>query len=139
VKVATYVVAGLVVLVVGFGLWVRLAPSDPARWHVAPPEAPQKFVGGIVETLAGSPAQFSRLAEIIAKTPHTRLLAGSLDEGRLTYVTRSAFWGFPDYTTVTYADGRITLFARLRFGRSDLGVNAARVRVWLERLNPVKQ
>ncbi len=33
-------IAGLLVLIVaGFGLYVRLAPSDPARWHVTPAPA----------------------------------------------------------------------------------------------------
>ena len=139
VKVAAYVLAGLAVLVVGFALWVRLAPSQAARWHVAPPEVPGRFAGGVVEVLDGDAAGFARLAQIIAETPRTRLLAGSFRQRRLTYITRSAVWGFPDYTTIAHADGRITIHARLRFGRSDLGVNAARVRGWLERLDAVQQ
>ncbi len=131
---------GLVFLaVLGLGLWVRLAPSDVARWHVAPPKEPARFAGGLVEVLEGGEADFANLAGIIAGTSRTSLLAGSVGEGRLTFVTRSAFWGFPDYTTIAYANGRITIYARLRFGRSDLGVNAARVGGWVERLNPVQQ
>ncbi|HHB81701.1 MAG TPA: DUF1499 domain-containing protein, partial [Aliiroseovarius sp.] len=57
----------------------------------------------------------------------------------MTFVTRSRLWGFPDYTTIAYADGRITIFARLRFGRSDLGVNAARVGAWRELLEAVNK
>jgi uncharacterized protein (DUF1499 family) len=72
-------------------------------------------------------------------TPRTRLLAGSVATGKLTYVTRSRLFGFPDYTTVSLLlpeDGGPTylhMFARLRFGLDDLGVNGARVRDWAAR------
>ena len=61
-----------------------------------------------------------------------------MDEGRITYITRSAAFGFPDYTTVeavTAEDGtRLAIYARLRFGQSDMGVNQARVEEWLSAL-----
>ncbi len=59
--------------------------------------------------------------------PRTQVLAGSVSDGHVTYVTRSAFWGFPDYTTMQLVDGQIRMFARLRFGASDLGVNGKRL------------
>lgn len=140
--------AGLLVLIVlGFGLYVRLAPSDPARWHVAPsPATPadcsvQQGTGDARTTCTrpGGAAQLlARLDEIAMATPRTTRLAGSPEEGRITWITRSALWGFPDYTTAEAApDGtgtRLTLHARLRFGSSDMGVNAARLRDWLSRL-----
>jgi hypothetical protein len=56
----------------------------------------------------------------------------------ITWVTRSAVLGFPDYTTAAArAEGSATalaLHARLRFGRGDFGVNAARLRHWLGKL-----
>ena len=56
----------------------------------------------------------------------------------MTYVTRSALWGFPDYTSVKVVpDGAgsvVTIFARARFGESDIGVNRARVERWLSQL-----
>ena len=60
--------------------------------------------------------------------PRTVRLAGSVDQGRITYRTRSKVIGFPDFTTVEYKDGQLKMFARLRFGRSDFGVNAARLK-----------
>ncbi len=141
-------IAGLLALIVaGFGLYVRLAPSDPARWHVTP--APAARTDCTVEAGTGdaratclrpqSPAQLlAQLDEIATATPHTTRLAGSPDTGRITWITRSRLWGFPDYTTAeATADGtgsRLTLHARLRFGSSDLGVNASRLRDWLARL-----
>ena len=135
---------GLAVLgiaVAGFALWVRLAPSDPGRWHVPPPEARGSFRWGVVEELAGGQARFDRLADIIAASARTRLLAGSKAEGRMTFVSRSALWGFPDYTTISRAGNgaRIIVHARLRFGGSDLGVNRARVEGWIEALEPVEK
>jgi hypothetical protein len=44
-------------------------------------------------------AALARLDEIALATPRTTRLAGSPDEGRITWITRSALWGFPDYTT----------------------------------------
>jgi len=134
-----YALILLVFAALGFALWVRFAPSDPARWHVSPPEEPRRFVGGIVEVIPGDEADFARLATLVETTQRTELLAGSPGERRMTFVTRSAFWGFPDYTTIAYANGRITIFARLRFGRSDLGVNAARVGGWIELLQAVDE
>lgn len=141
-------VLGLLVLVVlGFGLYVRLAPSDPAAWNVAP--APAAAADCTVEQGEGDaratcvlplpPAEaLTKLDAIAMATPRTTRLAGSPDEGRITWITRSALWGFPDYTTAEATpDGtgtRLTVHARLRFGRGDMGVNAARLRDWLPRL-----
>jgi len=141
-------IAGLLVLiVVGFGLYVRLAPSDPARWHVAPaPATPadcsvQQGTGDARATCArpDAPAQLlARLDEIAMATPRTTRLAGSPDTGRITWITRSRLWGFPDYITAeatpAATGSTLTLHARLRFGSSDMGVNAARLRDWLSRL-----
>jgi uncharacterized protein (DUF1499 family) len=69
-------------------------------------------------------------------TPRTRRIAGSLEEGMITWETRSRLWAFPDYTTArARAEGGQTLLditARSRFGQYDYGVNAARLRAWLD-------
>lgn len=138
-------VLGLVALIVlGFAAYVRLAPSDPARWHVSPvPDAPADCAvragrGEARAACAYDLAPTDALAQLDAvamATPRTTRLAGSVEEGRITWVTRSALWGFPDYTTAEVrADGagtRIDLWARLRFGGDDMGVNAARLAGWL--------
>ncbi|HHL22526.1 MAG TPA: DUF1499 domain-containing protein [Aliiroseovarius sp.] len=129
----------LVALAAGFALWVRLAQSDPARWHVGPPQEAKRWPGGLIAVIDGDRARFRHLAGIIEKTPRTKRLAGDVEEGRVTFITRSALWGFPDYTTIAHADGRIRILARLRFGRSDLGVNSRRVSQWLEALDAVEK
>ena len=137
----------LALLVIGFGAYVRLAPSDPARWHVSPTPAAQpdctvqQGEGDARATclLPAAPSEaLARLDAIAMATPRTTRLAGSPEEGRITWITRSALWGFPDYTTAEATPdatgSRLTLHARLRFGRSDMGVNAARLRDWLPKL-----
>ena len=72
-------------------------------------------------------------------TPRTRLIAGSAEEGLLTFQTRSLLWGFPDYTTASVTDGTLVIYGRLRFGRSDIGVNKARILGWLASLGPLTE
>ncbi|KAA8606309.1 hypothetical protein AL036_15005 [Salipiger aestuarii] len=128
----------LIVLVVIGGLaWIRLGPSDPDVWHVDPKvTADQDLAGGVRRRVAGGAPLMQALHRIILETPRTEVLAGSPDEGRVTYVTRSLWMGFPDYTTVQLEGDSIEIYARLRFGQSDQGVNRARVSGWLERLGP---
>ena len=62
------------------------------------------------------------------------MLAGSVEQGMITYVTRSIVVGFPDYTTVLQNGDQLVIYARLRFGRSDFGVNHARIKRWIDAL-----
>lgn len=134
-------------LAAGGAGYIRLAPSDPVIWHVAPPEAPfrdlpenrvQAVEGGAVLRLPAARAAaadlLARLDAVALDSPRTTRLAGSPDEGRITWITRTAFWGFPDYTTAQAGPDGLRLFARQRFGRDDFGVNAARLQDWLKRL-----
>ena len=121
--------------VLGFGLWVRLAPSDPARWHVSIGDAGNRdFAGAAIRTVPASPGDMARLDRIIRATPRTTLLSGSPESGMVTYITRSRLWGFPDFTTVEARPGAIVIHGRLRFGSSDMGVNRAPVEGWVAAL-----
>ena len=138
----------IVLGVAGFAAYVRLAPADPAFLDVDPVKSGTAGVDGhfIVRPVGGdiaapvfteSPAALlARFDAIVLATPRTKVVAGGLAQGRITYVTRSALWGFPDYSTVEaipYAEGAtLAIHARLRFGRGDLGVNKARVTGWLD-------
>jgi Protein of unknown function (DUF1499) len=136
----------LVLIIVSVDLWVRLAPTSAARWNVDPASAPDPGAAGYSTSIV-LPAPPSRvlaeLDKIALATPRTRLFAGSAKAGRLTYVTRSRIWGFPDYTTVSVqvseAGSRLTLLGRLRFGVGDKGVNRARVKSWVQQLQRVIQ
>jgi hypothetical protein len=140
-----WVLGAIAALVVGLGLYVRLAPSDPAAWHVSPAaeafgawDAVVPMTGAATLRLSsakGAPAELlARLDAVAMETPRTTRLAGSVEEGRITWITRSALWGFPDYTTAEVREDGLYILARLRFGREDMGVNAARLADWLARL-----
>lgn len=131
------ILGGLVVATLAFGAWVRLAPSDPARWHTDPAQGEAGDNSHVAKAfLPLPPAEALAAFDTVAMAePRTRRLAGSVEEGRITYVSRSALWGFPDYTTVAAEPGEggswLVIHARARFGQSDLGVNAARTGRWL--------
>ncbi len=152
----------VLVLLFGAVAFVRLAPSDPAAWNVAPaglvPETagwsaldrdppaqtngPVAMPGGayaLVQMTGSTAAEVLRQLDTVARaTPRTVLLAGEPEQGLMTWVTRSAIWGFPDYTTAqAVQDGpqvSVAIVARQRFGSDDLGVNAARISAWLAAL-----
>ena len=140
---AVLVVLAFAMIVLG----VRFAPSDPARWHVDPTRVADRNRRNSVLMGPGGDAPAlhvaltpemaaARLEAIILATPRTSRLAGQGDF--VTYITRSAIMGFPDFTSVkvTPAAGGadIAIFARSRFGRSDFGVNSARVGAWIAQL-----
>lgn len=126
-----------VVVVLGY---IRLAPGDPADWHVAPEiHEDSDFNNGVVRIADTGPDGLI-LFDIIARdTPRTQLLAGSVASGMVTYVSRTKVIGFPDYTTAQQDGDRLTVWGRSRFGRSDLGVNRDRVETWLGALRALLQ
>ena len=125
----------IVLLVIAGFAWIRLAPSDPAVWHVDPQvTADQDLASGVRRRIPAEDGTFAELDRIILATPRTEVLAGTVEEGKVTYITRSQWMGFPDYTTVMANEDVLELFARQRFGQSDMGVNKARVEGWLEQL-----
>lgn len=125
----------LVLLAVALLAYVRFAPTDYARWHtVIAAEADKDMVGGAIRIVDAPAGSLVKLNDIALATPRTTLVAGSVEDGRVTYETRSRLIGFPDYTTVEEVDGSLRMFARSRFGRSDFGVNRARLEDWIARL-----
>lgn len=140
-----------VLALVGLWVFVRLAPSSVARWHVDPANPDlHPHQGAFLLRHDGdmqSPvypetadALLMRAHRVIRDSPRTRVLAGGLQNGHITYVTRSKLWGFPDYSSIkaqsVEGGAALVIYARLRFGKSDLGVNRARVQNWLADLSP---
>lgn len=122
----------VVLAIAGAMAWVRLAPSDPSVWHAMPAAITNHDLpGGAMRIYAAGDKALARFDGIAMQTPRTHRLAGSVEDGMITYVTRSAVFGFPDYTTVRDAGPQLEIYGRLRFGRSDFGVNAARIDNWL--------
>ncbi|WP_299150108.1 DUF1499 domain-containing protein [uncultured Tateyamaria sp.] len=111
--------------------YIRFAPAEEARWHVSiKVNQDRDLTGGAIRVVDAPPSALADVDRAARALPRTQVFAGSVADNHITYVTRSHFFGFPDYTTIQYVDGQLKMFARLRFGRSDLGVNGKR----LERL-----
>jgi uncharacterized protein (DUF1499 family) len=134
-----YGLAILVVLAAGLAAWVRLAPSDPARWHVDPAATPDPTTPNFARAdvvLPGTPAAVAARLAAVAAADGATVLAGSALH--TTWVSRSRLMGYPDYTTIRLepAEGgtRLIGLARARFGSGDWGVNRARLDRWLAAL-----
>ena len=147
-KIMTLAVLILMVAA-GAMAFIRLAPTNPSLWHVAldprpldmttpSPDKVTPLPNGAYVDLIASPDQtqalLAKLDGIALAIPRTIRLAGSAETGRITWQTRSAFWGFPDYTTAESTPEGVTLYARQRFGKGDWGVNAARLTAWISKL-----
>jgi len=136
--------AVLILALLGFWAYVRLVPSNPAQWNTDPTTAlewPNDTWNEVVTLTSGAALRLRAADDLLARidalamaTPRTTRLAGSVGDGRITWVTRSALWGFPDYTTAQSSPDGVCIYARLRFGQFDLGVNAVRLRDWQSKL-----
>ena len=141
-------VAFAIIALLGAMAYVRLAPSDAAAWHALPDLALWDQGGPVDQVIPltgaaavhlsaakGDPAALlARLDAIATATPRTTRIAGSVPEGRITWQTRSALWGFPDFTTAEVRPDGLYVYARLRFGKDDMGVNAKRLNDWVSAL-----
>ena len=100
VLLALLLIACLAVL---WDAYVRLAPSDLDQWNVALEDKPVGDYPGpnsFEVRRAAGPGVLGQLDAIALATPRTERLGGDLTAGPVTWITRSAVWGFPDYTTV---------------------------------------
>jgi uncharacterized protein (DUF1499 family) len=118
---------------------VRLAPVEAKRWHVDPFEVDDPKDGGVLivhETTLSEADAMARLTAIASAEPRTQRIGGTEANTWQTYQSRTLFWGFPDYTTLKTRTSKgktqIAIFARLRFGRKDFGVNGRRVEAWIK-------
>ncbi|NOR63223.1 MAG: DUF1499 domain-containing protein, partial [Rhodobacteraceae bacterium] len=129
------------------------ASHDPAEWHVDPlvielpssPNtyyvAPQSMVEAEVALEApvyAVPAAImaNAFSNYVLTQPNTQAVSESADGLWTTYVQRTPTLKMTDYITVKFLEleeGRSTLviYSRSRFGYGDMGVNKARVVLWL--------
>lgn len=138
------VLAALVLLLALLMLAVRLAPSDPGRWHVDPFAARDPGPAGVLWKSGPVDARpdelMAALSRAVEATPRTRRLAGG--GLHVTWIVRTPRLGFPDYVSararpVAGGGAELAVLSRLRFGRSDLGVNRARLERWRAALAPL--
>jgi len=127
-----YILIGIVVLSL---VYVRVAPSDPARWHrpISAQDAGETTGRNsyLVVKSGVTPDQFAHLVAVAGAASRTESLDGDESSGLFTFVTRSRLIGFPDYTTIQLVGDVLSIQARSRFGYGDGGVNRARVLAWL--------
>lgn len=127
------VVNFFVIFVVAVMIYVRRAPSEAARWHIDLSITEDEILKGGAKRLVA--VDLAELHSIALQEERTVVLAGDISSGKITYITRTKWMGFPDYTTVQQSDKGVMIFGRLRYGRSDFGVNAARIDRWIAALS----
>jgi uncharacterized protein (DUF1499 family) len=115
----------------------RTTPNDALA---CPPDVCTAPSDVLPPAYALSAAQLRQaFAAVIAAEPRVTRVAA--DDTTLTdrYIQRTAMMGFPDTIVVRFFDrpgGRssLALYSRSEFGRSDFGVNKARIKRWITRL-----
>lgn len=118
-----------------FAAYVRFAPSDPEKWHRAPEIAHNSDTENSARRMVMSGKNgLADLHAVAMSEPRTTVLAGSVADGMVTYVTRSKLMQYPDYTTAVQDGDILKIFARSRFGRKDFSVNATRLDRWIDAL-----
>jgi hypothetical protein len=140
-------VIGLLVVVAGVMAYVRFAPTDAAMWHVDPRaiSKPAKPNNWMIRPVGGDdrppnyeaevPVLVAAIEAAVDQMGDMRLIAGNAQSGHLTYISRTKWMAFPDFTTfrVYSTDGgsSFAAFSRARFGEADMGYNRARLEALL--------
>lgn len=136
----------LAIALLAAAIAMRSVGHDPALWHVDPNvvteiESGNQFLlnGPDAVRIFTPPARTAQVFhEQVAQPYGARLLAGSPDEGWMTYVVTSRIFAFPDYVSVRITPddrgARLSIYSRSRFGQSDLGANRKRVERWVAAL-----
>lgn len=155
-RMAIYMV--LAVFAIIGALFVRAATvsHDPDEWHVDPfeitrPVSPNTYYVATQSMVAASVDKeapiYTAAAVVMAQAfddfvmtqPSVLRLAGSSAEGWVTYVQRTPKLKMPDYISVKFINfeeggSTLAIYSRSRFGYGDMGVNKARIDLWLQSL-----
>lgn len=139
------------VILTGFSVWVRFAPSAPERWHVDPEIAKRSTTPNayLLRPGNGTPPTYnisadelaSAFDEFVTAKPNVTRLAGGPDEKFATYIARSRLMAYPDYVSVRFLplddnSSTLAVYSRSRFGYGDRGVNKGRIKRWLAAFSP---
>ena len=145
----------------GYGAWYGLAKLigsrldiGPVDWatltrHATPNDAlvcaaarcPQAKPDWEPKTYAMAPGELlARLKEIALAEPDTNELSGAPDRDRLArFIQRTRLMRYPDTIDIEVfpagESSTLAIYSRSLIGRSDLGVNRARVERWLAGLD----
>ncbi len=130
-------------------VYARLAPSDPATWNIDPSDSsikpgPNSYLmrangDAPSPVFDAAPGMLLEVLEDVAlMSPGTERLAGDPLRRQLTFLSRSAVLGLPDYTTVQAvalgARTTLVIYARSRFLPLGKAAHKARVDNWLKAL-----
>ena len=138
----------LAVLTLAAAIGIRRLPLEAEEWNtpydgdarVGDTQPLNGFVA-LREITTTPEGVLEALDRVAVATPRTIRAAGSVDAGRITWVTRSAVFAFPDYTTAEVVQGPdgplLVIRGRARLGKGDMGVNRRRIEAWLSRLGPL--
>ncbi len=160
-RMAIFMVLAVLLVIGAFYVRAVTAGHNPDEWHVdvmtvarpATPNtyfvAPQAMVEAMVDLEApvyAIPAAVMAKAfdDFVLTQPNAQNIAGSADALWLTYVQRTPKLKMPDYITVKFIDledGKSTLaiYSRSRYGYGDMGVNKARIDLWLQSLSSFEE
>ena len=160
-RMAIYLILAIVAIIGALYLRAATVSHDPAVWHVDPytitrPVSPNTYyvsTQSMVEATVDREAPiYTASAQVMARAfddyvttqPSVTRIAGSVEEAWLTYVQRTPVLRMPDYISVKFIDfedggSTVSIYSRSRFGYGDMGVNKARVDLWLQSLSSFEE
>ncbi len=160
-RMAIYMVLAILLVIGAFYVRAVTASHNPADWHIDPltverptsPNtyfvAPQSMVDAQVDkesAVYAVPAAIMARAfnDYVLTQPNTLVVDGQVEDLWITYVQRTPTLKMPDYITVKFIDledgkSTIAIYSRSRFGYGDMGVNKARVDMWLQSLSSFEE
>ncbi len=115
----------LLLILVGAIAYVRLTPVKMRTRMDVPDQVGDYGVAGGFTAVRAVPdaSALEKVKAALLLEPRTEIVA----QDPLTFVTRSRVFGFPDITYLTLADGHLVVQGHLVYGKSDMGVNKARI------------
>lgn len=110
--------------------------DKPNRFLVCPPGLCKGHAESPVFALSVEDLR-RRWQDLVAAQPRVEVLAET--DRQIDYVQRSARFRFPDIVTVRFipvspSQSTLAIYSRSVYGRSDFGVNRARIESWLSAL-----
>lgn len=161
VRMAIFLIFLSVAAAGGLFYYVSTVEHDPAIWHVdpltepqsvkphsfrmAPPALTEESVDAPSPVYTANPTLMAKAFDdyVLSQSKTTRI-AGSPEEGWMTYVQLSFSLNLPDYISVKFIDlnggkSTIAIYSQSRFGYDDLGSNEARVMAWVGTLKSFEQ
>jgi len=118
---------------------------QPHSFRMAPPALTEEFVDAPSPVYTVNPTLMAKaFDDYVLSQSKTIRIAGSPEEGWMTYVQRSQSLNLPDYISVKFIDlnggnSTIAIYSHSRFGYDDRGVNKSRVLAWVNTLKSFEQ